>query len=1527
MSNIDRYTYDNYIQKPHSEKIVLAHIEPKERLIKWELHAGFIYKRVMNNYVINLIEDKLELTQVQSLAGVDEPSKWFFDIDTKTIYYWSSDGSNPEYFFMLATLRFFFSNAPVNLPLDLNTGRHVEYEPLIHTISKFTSELDEDNIGIALEGKGKCSFHNIDGRFDDIFDILYWVNCKAKFYSWNRLIDPNKAVLLFSGRVKDKQYKSESINFQLKDFVEILRDPLLLPLFSESDGDISETWIGKPKRRIYGRVAGLKLVSVDSILSGFTLSGLYSITGGSDIVTGNENAEILDELTPQDEIFINDSPVKIKKVYSNYFKLVDTIPQSYTDIEIKCYPLIPYRNKNRQHLIACHSLREPTTTVTRGIVENIIEVDSVADIESEDYIYIGIEFKKVKRIVKKAITLYTNLSSIPVIGTIVKKLPIHSVYFEKNQLLQSDFSIENLESGSKLIIDPLAEFNLTQAKVLLGTLTFVEDSRILTTAKLPLSGDSIFTKDSTIVKSNSTAVAGGSVFTNNSRYVNAGNIAIDGELQFTNGSKTVTTKKNNISGKLKFTKDSKSVVADVLSPDGKPVFTNSSAIVQNKGSVITGDLSFRNNSVKVKTRSTQLTGRLQFTKNSNIVRSETKSVQGRAFWINGSQYVNMIFGSISGISITFTNGSNSVIGVGTNFLNDVSVGDYLRPIATSDVFKIDSIVNNNEIKLIGIFTGSTSSNPSADLIESSNLTNFVNDLNVNDWIRISGSSIWYQVQVITDFEQLIITTPYSEASTNETMEGSYYSKFNTEMGFGDFIKLENGNEYYLIDSIQDERELRLDINYPESTGSGQGESAKPFHLTAFQSEIEKGQFIKPVGNGDWYRIGEVVSNYEINLDNTFQEIDYDGDSQKTSDPSYFSTQLSVGEVVRVPNGSWYEIDSITNNSELILTSNYLEVTITSVFEKATEPSSFLSEIQINDYIRPNNIAYDWYQVKRIDSSEQLTLYKKFKNDIDSFSFVTSTPTFFIRSIDPDKVQVGDSIKPNAGGSFFEVDSILNDYQLELVNNFTESTQSGLSSKSTNPTQYLSDVSVNEWIIPEYKDGKYYQVQQIISDTSILLYERFDEVTTPIVSVNKISIPTKYLSELETGDKIQLEAGSEWYEVKEIYHDGKLDLTFSFTKTTANGLTYKQTPGAFLTQLKPRDWISPNGSSVWYEILEIESNTRMLLREDFRESTITTKATMKNVEYINDESNIVVDTFGKTQNGIKTGDLIRTGSDVIKDLMIDANLESDLNLNSFSESSEDAPYLISLALPKNQDGNIPKYKDVVEYINQSIFGSLYNDNEFKINFSVINTRKPEDMARLDDSDIIKYSIKSKSNKIIKEVIVKYKAQDFDVFGKGQTYKYKTFTSNLIDNLQSTFLTKTIEASLFYEIDANVFAQRYIFFHELSKSIITLTGKMNISNHSLNDIVMITLDRMYRRIGSTTDNSKIAIVSSVSKSGIDTTIKIDDLSNAFNRIANITSDTANNYSSANDNEKIFNGYITDQDSMISDLEITFGINLIG
>ena len=1526
MSNLDRYTFDNFANRSRSEKITLAIIEPKQRLISWVLHSGNIYKKLVNYYVSNLKEEQTTLTQVNSLVELDAANKWFYDIDTSYLYYWATNDNDPINYFMTVTYKMFFSNAPINLPLDMQNSAEVEYYPNILSISKFTNQLDDDNASIALEGTGRISFQNTDGFFQDIFDLLYWVDATITIYSYNRKMKPENAIKLFYGKIKDKQYSAQSVQFQVKDFFESLSSNLPLPIYTTSDGDIPADILGTCKRRIYGRVDGLKAQTIDAVLEGFTLSGLYTVNSGSlNTVYGNSESDIINEVTPNDEITIDNQAVKVASVNQDYFTLVESLTDSITNVIAINRPEINYRRKNRDFLIAHHALRQPTTYITQAISENKFYVNNITDIEPEEIIFISDNPKKIRRIVGNKIILYTDLTYIPQPNEIVYKSPISNVYFNKQRISESDYSITNESTGCKLTLSELAEPNLVKGTNLIGILSFKEDSNIVTTARVLLSGELQFTKDSNIVTAKETELTGAIKFTNGSKQVVSGNISIEGQLQFTNGSNIVTTKKTDLQAKLRFTKDSNIVNSDTSDLRGLCSLTNSSVTVKHAAGLSTGKIDCIQNSVKIKTKTKTFTGKAEFVNGSNYVQSKINNVTGKIRFINGSASLIMYVENINGTKISFTKDSNFVTGINTTFVTDVEAGDYIRPNNLNNWYEVKTVHSDTSIELLGEFSETSIYQSYCEKAQSGWFTKFT-DLTTGDYIKEKNSNTWYQIDTVTNDYELILTSVFSESSINEDAQYVNYTNFVSEVDAGNYIKPDSGDTYYEVLQIIDFRTLIITENYIGDTKEEIVNLSDAAWLTDF-SELTTSGYIKPNLTGKWYKISEIINNYELNLEDVFSETTTSDDFNYTLEPSYFLSDLVIGDSVRVNTEAWYEVDNIINDSEFELTSSYLGTTKDINLEYATAPSLFLTEISEGDYIRPIGANYNWYKVKRIVNDEQLILYDKFKEDIEAFGYVTSTPTFFNTSTNENKIVVGDNIKLDSGIDYFEVASITNDFQLILTTNFDETTANGTANKSTGSTIFLSEITAGQFIRPEVGNGKFYEVDVVNSDSLITLVDFYNEDTTSIIKGYVSSTPTDFLTEINIGDTIQLEEGVDWFEVVSVENEGRLTLTNNYTKTTGNGISYKNTLGSFLSQLKNRDWIKPDNTAIWYEILEVQSNTRLLLRDKYRSTDLTTTAQKKNVEYIGDDSDLIVDCIGKTKTGTAIGEYIKTIPDIVRDLLIEQNYENNLLESSFVEANEDAPYLPSLKLPIEKTENSPKLKDVINLLNGSIFGSLYNDRDYNIKYSILSTKKPDDIELITDSDIINYSVDIKSNTMIKKVYVHYQHKDIDIYGGDNVFNSVSQESSLLSNLGNNTKEKTIKIYLYDTFAASTFAQRYIFYNELAKAIIKITAKLNLAKYSLNDILLVNLDNLYTRLGNFSDNSKIAFISMISKNGENTEIKLNDLGNAFNRIATIANNDNPIYADSNDYEKIFAGFITDDNNLINDNEETFNINLIG
>lgn len=348
------------------------------------------------------------------------------------------------------------------------------------------------------------------------------------------------------------------------------------------------------------------------------------------------------------------------------------------------------------------------------------------------------------------------------------------------------------------------------------------------------------------------------------------------------------------------------------------------------------------------------------------------------------------------------------------------------------------------------------------------------------------------------------------------------------------------------------------------------------------------------------------------------------------------------------------------------------------------------------------------------------------------------------------------------------------------------------------------------------------------------------------------------------------------------------------------------------EIQPRDWIRSDDitHATWYEILSVSENT-LLLRVAYAGSTITTNAQKKNVALIDENSIVTVNCIGQERSSA----WIRTAADAVKDMIQNDALLSNINTASFTQSNDDMPFIISYALPERIGGKMKTIREAISDINKSVFGSLVTDSDFNLRYQVLSPEKPSDMSVLKDDDIIgDISIKSK-NEIVRKVNAKYGFFS-DKFSGDSAFSLYEFENDFVDDLIGSKAELDVDLYLFNQADATIIAQRYAFYNSLSQSTITIKTNLSMALKALNDKLWMQFDRMYKRLGNQ-DRKKLGIINSISNDGSSVSIVLSDLSNAFNRAANISDDLANDFTSASENEKIIYSYIVDSDTLTADV----------
>jgi hypothetical protein len=371
-------------------------------------------------------------------------------------------------------------------------------------------------------------------------------------------------------------------------------------------------------------------------------------------------------------------------------------------------------------------------------------------------------------------------------------------------------------------------------------------------------------------------------------------------------------------------------------------------------------------------------------------------------------------------------------------------------------------------------------------------------------------------------------------------------------------------------------------------------------------------------------------------------------------------------------------------------------------------------------------------------------------------------------------------------------------------------------------------------------------------------------------------------------------------------------------------------GTGLQALKPGYivWSSAHGYSNAREVLSVDSDTQLTLRLGYPVAgggTLTAKANYKPLIFNPESHTLSCDVMGRTDDGLYTGNLVSTAPGIVKLLLQDAGLNSQIDETSFDDAEDIAYQEIGLAVPtKVDDTDTPTYRDVINKINQSVLGSLVQTNAFNLSYVVLQPRKEVAALRLSEPDILSFTMTSTAEKVIKTAIVEYLPKEYDYLAKKDSIVTAQKTSDVSTYLLKTTTERTFPTVLVKQQDAEILANRWSFILEYAAGTVSLQTKLQSINLEVGDIIDISHRKFFERYGSN-DTRMICLVESIKKSGTGVAIQAVDLSAAFNRVANIT-DNPTVWSESDTDTRLYGGYITDVYGMQDNDSNTFGLNLL-
>ena len=383
------------------------------------------------------------------------------------------------------------------------------------------------------------------------------------------------------------------------------------------------------------------------------------------------------------------------------------------------------------------------------------------------------------------------------------------------------------------------------------------------------------------------------------------------------------------------------------------------------------------------------------------------------------------------------------------------------------------------------------------------------------------------------------------------------------------------------------------------------------------------------------------------------------------------------------------------------------------------------------------------------------------------------------------------------------------------------------------------------------------------------------------------------------------------------------LAFTATSRTVTG-----TSTALKSEVMPGDWIKRSSEDTWYEVLSVESNTSLTIRIAAG-YTASGASDHKRPEVVdNKEAILSCDVLGATENGTATGVFVKTAAQTVKALLTLSGLSAEINTASFTVAQADSAHKIGIAIPeKFSDTKAPTLRDTINKINQSVFGSLYQNEDFELEYAIFSPKRPESaVTKLSERDVLSFKIESDSSRIVKTVLVRYRKKEFDSSSLESSVPSEvTKTNNDAQYLAQSTKEQVIESVLVDDTQAQMLCNRWSFLLSVASSIVSIDTKLQGSRLAINDRVELSHEKLYERIGSAITR-KVTGVQAARKTAGDVDLELDDLANAFSRCAVITPNDASEFENASDDERIYNGYITDAYGMIDNDPDTHGGNLI-
>lgn len=483
-----------FISAAASEKVTLVDVNAKARLYVFSGPTLSVYSKVVPHFVSGLKQDNTDLTQVNDLGSVIEGT-FYYDIEASTLHMRLFGDADPSLVEVIVTYKFFYSSKAVQLPHDLqDISNDVHYEGRVVASPGYKHKIGIDQALTSLIGEGTLQLKNQDGGLDSIFDKLVFENQRVTIRSWNPYLKPSEAKVIYRGSITNKTFDGNEVKLKIKDQLFALLDAPQIEAYT-ADDNVADSAQGQYKRRVYGRVDGLRCQSTSQVADGIQLTGTVKIAANSVLLEGT-GTSFLNEVLQNDEIIVGTQSFNVEEVLDDTsITLSDEAAFGFSGQNAL---LVPERGsvlRNRRFLAAGHICAEVTHNITLVPQFNRVVLDSTAGLFPGDFIEFNetAERIEIKNVAPGNIVVLTqNMVLKPSVATTITRRPIQEVYIGSSRVNSNDYSIFNTGNECGIVLDSDAEFNLANSRNTVFDATFTNGSRTVSVSNNEVSLTDVF---------------------------------------------------------------------------------------------------------------------------------------------------------------------------------------------------------------------------------------------------------------------------------------------------------------------------------------------------------------------------------------------------------------------------------------------------------------------------------------------------------------------------------------------------------------------------------------------------------------------------------------------------------------------------------------------------------------------------------------------------------------------------------------------------------------------------------------------------------------------------------------------------------------------------------------------------------------------------------------------------------------------------------------------------------------------------